>query len=138
MEHKGAVRREDRKNGITTHAWDEYHRVNWKEARVVTVEPEEKDVGSTEDTEHWKHEQSGLRTHIGPHVAAIPISNKKPVKTPQSSRSQTPPTYFTNCIHYSTCKYLYSGTCTMLLIAGEGPRTETSDSIKLLIHATTS
>ena len=39
MEHKGAVRREDRKNGIATHAWDEDHRVNWQEARVVTVEP---------------------------------------------------------------------------------------------------
>ena len=38
MEHKGAVGREDRKNGIATHAWDD-HRVNWEEARVVTVEP---------------------------------------------------------------------------------------------------
>ena len=30
MEHKGAVRREDRTNGIATHAWDKDHRVNWK------------------------------------------------------------------------------------------------------------
>ena len=39
MEHKGAVRREDRTNGIATHAWDKDHRVNWKKARVMTVEP---------------------------------------------------------------------------------------------------
>ena len=38
MEHKGAVRKEDRKNRIATHAWDEDHRINWEEARVVTVE----------------------------------------------------------------------------------------------------
>ena len=39
MEHKGAVRRQDNKNGISTHAWDEDHRVNLEEVRVVTVEP---------------------------------------------------------------------------------------------------
>ena len=39
MENKGAVRRGDRKNGIAMHAWDEDHKVNWEEARVVTVEP---------------------------------------------------------------------------------------------------
>ena len=42
------------------------------------------------------------------------------------------------CIRHSICMYLYSGMCTILLVADEGPRTETSDSIKLLIHATTS
>ena len=38
-EHKGAVKREDRKNGIATHTWDHEHRVNWEEARVVRTEP---------------------------------------------------------------------------------------------------
>ena len=30
-EHKGAVRRCDRKNGIATHSWDRHHRVNREE-----------------------------------------------------------------------------------------------------------
>ena len=34
--YKYALKREDRKNGIVTHAWDEDH---WEEARVITVEP---------------------------------------------------------------------------------------------------
>ena len=38
-EHKGAVRRYDRKNGIATHAWDRDHKVNWEEARVIQTEP---------------------------------------------------------------------------------------------------
>ena len=39
MEPKGAVKREGRKNSIATHAWDEDHRVNWEEVRVITIEP---------------------------------------------------------------------------------------------------
>ena len=46
-----------------------------------TIVLEEKDVGSTEDTERWKHEQSGLWTYVGPSVIAIPRSNKKLVRT---------------------------------------------------------
>lgn len=44
----------------------------------------------------------------------------------------------TNCVCHSTCRYLYAGMCTILLIADEGPRTETSDSMKSLIYAMTS
>ena len=36
-------------------------------------------------------------------------------------------------VQFCTCTI-----CTILPIADEGPRTETSDSIKLLIHVTTS
>ena len=39
MKHKGAVKRQDRKNGIAIHAWDEAHRVNWEDAKVVATEP---------------------------------------------------------------------------------------------------
>ena len=38
-EHKGAVRRCDRKNGIATHVSDRDHRVNWEEVRVIQTEP---------------------------------------------------------------------------------------------------
>ena len=38
-EHKAAVRRGDRKNGIATHAWDHNHRVNWEGAQVIQTEP---------------------------------------------------------------------------------------------------
>ena len=38
-EHKVAVRRGDRKNGIATHAWDHNHRVNWEGAQVIQTEP---------------------------------------------------------------------------------------------------
>ena len=42
------------------------------------------------------------------------------------------------CCLVSLTRPQFSGTCTILLIADEGPRTVTSDSMKLLIHATTS
>ena len=38
-EHKAAVRRCDRKNGIATHTWDQDHRVNLEAARVIQSEP---------------------------------------------------------------------------------------------------
>ena len=34
MEHKAAVRRGDRNNGIAVHAWDEDHRINWEGANI--------------------------------------------------------------------------------------------------------
>ena len=33
-EHKAAVRRGDRNNGIAVHAWDEDHRIDWKGANI--------------------------------------------------------------------------------------------------------
>ena len=38
-EHKAAVRRGDRNNGIAVHAWDHDHRVDWEAARVLEQEP---------------------------------------------------------------------------------------------------
>ena len=38
MEHKAAVRRGDRNNGIAVHAWDHDHRVDWEAARVLEQE----------------------------------------------------------------------------------------------------
>ena len=40
MEHKAAVRRGDRNNGIVVHAWDHDHRVDWEAARVLELEPQ--------------------------------------------------------------------------------------------------
>ena len=37
-EHKGAVKRCDRKNSIATHAWDQDHRVDWQKASVIQTE----------------------------------------------------------------------------------------------------
>ena len=38
-EHKGAVNRCNRKNGIASHdAWDQDHRVDWQEASVIQTE----------------------------------------------------------------------------------------------------
>lgn len=39
VEHKVAVRRGDAKNGIAVHAWEQQHRVDWKEASVLDQEP---------------------------------------------------------------------------------------------------
>ena len=69
-------------------------------------------------------------------MAAIPRSDKKPVETYIVDHKLHP--LILSRMRHGTCRYLYSGTCIILLIADEGPRTETSDSIKLLIHATTS
>ena len=38
-EHKAAVRRGDRNNGIAVYAWDHDHRVDWEAARVLEQEP---------------------------------------------------------------------------------------------------
>ena len=38
-EHKAAVRRGDRRNGIAVHVQDHNHRVDWEAARVVGQEP---------------------------------------------------------------------------------------------------
>ena len=54
-EHRGAVRRCDKKNGIAAHAWDRDHRVNWDAARVICTEPF-----------YWKrrvHEALSIRSH---------------------------------------------------------------------------
>ena len=37
-EHKAAVRRGDRNNGITVHTWDEDHRIDWEGANIKEVE----------------------------------------------------------------------------------------------------
>ena len=37
-EHKAAVRRGDRNNGIIVHAWDEDHRTDWEGANIKEVE----------------------------------------------------------------------------------------------------
>ena len=39
MEHKAAVRRGDRNNGIAVYAQDHDHRVDWEAARVLEQEP---------------------------------------------------------------------------------------------------
>ena len=39
MEHKAAVRRGDRKNGIAVHLQDHDHRVDWEAAKVIGQEP---------------------------------------------------------------------------------------------------
>ena len=39
MEHKAAVRKGDRKNGIAVHLQDHDHRVDWGAARVIGQEP---------------------------------------------------------------------------------------------------
>ena len=55
MEHKAAVRRGNRNNGIAVHAWDHDHRVDWEAARVLEHEPpsmlEETDTGSNPHNE---------------------------------------------------------------------------------------
>ena len=38
MEHKAAVRRGDRNNGIAVHAWDEDHRIDWEGANIKEAE----------------------------------------------------------------------------------------------------
>ena len=38
VEHKAAVRRGDRKNGIAVHVQDHDHRVNWEAAQVIERE----------------------------------------------------------------------------------------------------
>ena len=37
-EHKAAVKRHDEKNGIAVHAWDNQHKVDWQEAKVLQTE----------------------------------------------------------------------------------------------------
>ena len=37
-EHKAAVKRGDRSNGIAVHVWDEGHQVNWDGATVMEIE----------------------------------------------------------------------------------------------------
>ena len=37
-EHRGAVKRNDMKNGIAVHAWNTEHRVDWEAATVKQVE----------------------------------------------------------------------------------------------------
>ena len=37
-EHRSAVRKNDRKNGIAVHAWDKGHQVKWESAKVKEVE----------------------------------------------------------------------------------------------------
>ena len=37
-EHKGAVKRNDTKNGIAVHAWKTQHKVDWESATVKQVE----------------------------------------------------------------------------------------------------
>ena len=37
-EHRGAVKRNDLKNGIAVHAWKTQHRVDWEAATVKQVE----------------------------------------------------------------------------------------------------
>ena len=39
MEHKVAVKRGDRNNGIAVYAWDHDHRMDWEVARVLEQEP---------------------------------------------------------------------------------------------------
>ena len=39
VEHKYAVKKGDRKNGIAVHAWDKEHRINWEGAEVIGTEP---------------------------------------------------------------------------------------------------
>ena len=39
MEHKAAVRKGDRKNGIAVYLQDHDHRVDWEAARVIGQEP---------------------------------------------------------------------------------------------------
>lgn len=36
-EHQYTVKRKDEKNGISVHAWNNSHRVNWSKARVVQI-----------------------------------------------------------------------------------------------------
>ena len=38
MEHKAAVGRRDRNNGIAVHAWDEDHRIDWEGINIKEVE----------------------------------------------------------------------------------------------------
>ena len=56
-EHKAAVRRGDRNNGITVHAWDEDHRIDWEGINI-------KEVHGTATVEE---EGTGGSTH--PHAA---------------------------------------------------------------------
>ena len=37
-EHRSAVRKNDRKNGIAVHAWDKGHQVKWESAKVKELE----------------------------------------------------------------------------------------------------
>ena len=54
-EHKAAVRRGNRNNGIAVHSWDHDHRVELEAARVLEHEPplilEEIDTGSNPHNE---------------------------------------------------------------------------------------
>ena len=56
-EHKAAVRRGDRNNGIAVHASDHDHRVDWEAARVLEQEQvlEETDTGSNPHNETRQH-----------------------------------------------------------------------------------
>ena len=38
MEHKYAVKNNDRRSGIAVHVWDMGHRPNWEAAEVLNVE----------------------------------------------------------------------------------------------------
>ncbi len=37
--HQYAVKRMDDKNGISVHAWNKSHRVNWNESRILKMVP---------------------------------------------------------------------------------------------------
>ena len=39
VEHRYAVKKGDRKNGIAVHAWDKEHRIYWEGAEVIGIEP---------------------------------------------------------------------------------------------------
>ena len=78
-EHRSAVRRFDKNNGIAVHAWNEEHAVDWEAARVISTAP------------HYWNRRTIEAIHIQQTENLDPLQGPTHTLTPSSIHTQNRP-----------------------------------------------